>query len=198
MHARHETTKITLFSLVGLLLILGSCQKSVVEPSPVENLIQNPGFEENGAPSLAGWTITDASLARVEEDSSSGQGKWCLWVGPVGGYPAEPAASTFITGQTGRGRYIMSCYAKVSDSTFFALAGIQGKRNGTLFGGTSTGGSLKSWFNLAALDTFTLEATDTLVVSLGCGSFSTPPQPTPEDTVHPGALFTKISLTRIQ
>lgn len=56
-------------TLVGILLLFSlGCTDSGTEPSVGVNLLVNPTFQLNGAPSLHGWIVPDTSVARFSND----------------------------------------------------------------------------------------------------------------------------------
>src|SRR5271157_2360532 len=58
--------------LVLVLVILAGCSKSPTAPNSESELLVNPNFDLNGAPSFNGWTVVDSSVIQFSTDAPNG------------------------------------------------------------------------------------------------------------------------------
>ncbi len=94
-----------------IVLFLASCKDEVnsVDNSS-GNLISNPSFEENGNPTLSGWTVSGE--VNFYQDAPPDGGKYSAGIDAVWGKPYYISTTIPLT----RGRYVYSftCWAKAN------------------------------------------------------------------------------------
>lgn len=132
------------------------------------NLLLNPSFESNGAPSMKYWTVEDTFLVDFSPDVPPGGGSYSLaitadWAPPV-------FVRTTVGAPTGTYRYRLSLWGKSENIPGIVYLAIQKPdtliwllREVIIYPADST------WREYSMLDTITIKTSDKLVVNLGGG-----------------------------
>jgi len=149
------------FSILAL-FSLPACKKD--KTSNDDNLISNPGFENNGVPDFSDWTGTKA----FSNDVPPRGGKWSLQLVPEW-YPSEGYAETFVTSLSGYHTFQFSCETKAENGTGRII--IRKKdQQGTIKDLSTTTFSDSTWTTLTITIKVQLNPTDKLIVRLSAGS----------------------------
>ena len=155
--------------------------------------LQNPSFEDNGQPSLAGWLNYYCDFATSENDAPPGGGQWCVKMQPgqtQGCYPGyfyQPLPEV-TNGQS----FQLDGWARVDENgpvvgIYFGRKDMEGTIH--LLAGDTT--SSESWTMLSVQDTFELQAGDTAIVVINSGLVGGPVGPSHSsyfDELHLGII----------
>lgn len=132
------------------------------------NLLLNPSFESNGAPSLEHWSVQDTFLVRFSADVPPGGGSFSVSIEANWGPPGF--VRTALPVPAGVHRYRLSWWGKKSGQIYGgAYLGIQKSDTLILFLPKTSYTSDSTWAEYASLDTITTEAGDKLVVTFSGG-----------------------------
>jgi hypothetical protein len=175
----------------------GSIKISVTWNNTGINLINNPSFEFNGKPSLAGWIIKDTTWTKVVKETPAGEGTWSLWLSPAFGPLQGGTARTYVTGQSGEGMYTFSFYEKNLQG--FAWGGVTFSqvRNGTIIFSTNITVDTLHWAIFTKTFKLNLMPSDTININLFNYSLAVKAKSNAKiDSVTSGILYDGISLIK--
>ncbi len=131
------------------------------------NLLLNPSFESNGAPSLEHWSVQDTSRVRFSPDVPPGGGSYSVAIAVDWAPPAF--VRTAVAAPAGAHRYRLSWWGKSEQIAGAAYLGIQKPDTLILFyphGGLTID---STWTEYSLLDTIATETGDKLVITLSGG-----------------------------
>ncbi|MHB1688739.1 MAG: carbohydrate binding domain-containing protein [Ignavibacteriaceae bacterium] len=141
--------------LLFIPLLINSCE-NVTSPVIQNNLLQNPSFEENGQPSLSGWTVIDTAMINFSNDVPPGGGKWSLFMYGYNPLSLQPILLSPLIQKVNllKGSYIytFSFWAK-ADSTVHSAAFFRAFKNDTLKVDKDIEITNSNWTNYNIVDT---------------------------------------------
>jgi hypothetical protein len=163
-------TKQILSMVLGLITIAG-CRDNPSSPTSSDNLIINPSFEQNGNPSLTGWTYTfyDTS-SRFSSDVPVNGGLYSVSLTNLWG-PPSPLQQAFPLSQ-GVYRYRLSAWSKAVPKNALQASGwmnIIHKTPDTLLVRKLISFGDSVWTEHSMLDTISAKEGDSIIVSLYAG-----------------------------
>lgn len=162
------------FSKIILLLIpmfFNSCN-NITSPVIKQNLLPNPSFEENGEPSLSGWTVYDSVAIHFSNDVPPGGGKWSIYMFGNNPLSLQPILLRLMSRKVnllnGNNIYIFSFWAK-ADSTVNADVTLHAFKNGSTEVNKDIVVATPNWTNYNIVDTLNSANYDSVEVSFQNG-----------------------------
>lgn len=145
--------------------IHGGCKDEAVDPIELTNLISNSSFEQNGQPSLEGWTLSfpDTIYYQFSTDVPHRGGGYSLSLMSYG--ISIPAASATIKATPGFHSYRLKTFGKAKPGNWVpGQIGLALKTRDSLVARTSLTFSDTSWTEYALSDTISAGPTDSIVI----------------------------------
>lgn len=143
--------------LAGALGLSSGCD-STSRPERDTNLIGNGSFESDGAPSLAGWTALNPSLAETVRDGAPGSGLWSLKL-TADWAPTSAVVWQRIEGVASGDVLTLTAYLKAPEGGGGIVDIVSGP--------APTGRLQVPWISTGSTDWVRLSLTDTLSLSPG-------------------------------
>lgn len=158
-----------------LILIVGlSCKNIPTEPTEV-NLLTNPTFELNGAPSLHGWIVSNSAVVQFSNDVPHyGSGRSIIFKSWGKSPPLSNSIFAMIPAPAGTHIYRLSIFGKKSGVVGgLVYIGCNLRSNATAEYYSSIPVVDSMWTFYSKIDTLTTDVSDTLFVVMNGGSACT-------------------------
>lgn len=110
----------TILIVCAAIMLAAGCS-TVTGPATTGELIANPSFEINGAPSISGWQCNDTTLIAYSNDVPPNGGSYSIAIrpGPIhtGNDSIEGSVYTTVAAVAGTHQYQLTVWAKASNWT---------------------------------------------------------------------------------
>lgn len=111
--------------IFALLFLMARCNLVVNPAGEVNNLIKNSSFEEDGKPSLTGWTVNEKIEVKLEKDTPKNGGHYSVSL-PIESFaPVHKVLTYPIPEKPGKHVYLFSVFGKSSASRGEAMLLVQ-------------------------------------------------------------------------